>query len=115
MMGKRFDEMMTGQTAEQRAEAERRQRSEQQAIEARQATNQAAAPSQEKPAKAPLTNEEYVGFVTAVIMPIIGVLVGCALIIKGSSRAAEIVGWATAFWIIWSAVFGYGFSAGWFT
>ena len=98
-MGKRFEEMITGQTAERRAEAERRQRSEQQANKARQATNQAAAP----------------GFATAVIMPIIGVLVGCALIIKGSSRAAETVGWATAFWIIWSAVFGYGFSAGWFT
>ena len=114
----KFDELMTGRTAEQQAEADRR-RAERAAAAGEEIPDLPPPPEewedrQEPKPASKLTDEEFVGYITAVIMPIIGVLVGCALMIKNSPRGASVVGWATAFWIIWSAVLGYGLSAGWF-
>lgn len=116
-MGKKFDELMSGRTPEEQQAADER-KVERAAMAGKDVKEIPPAPARWEEGHEPkpeLTNDEFVGYVTAVIMPIVGVLVGCALIVKGSDRAAGIVGWATAFWIIWSAVISYGLTAGWFT
>lgn len=55
-------------------------------------------------AREPLDDGAFIGYLMAVIAPLVGILVGCALIARGERHGPSVVGWSVLSLFVWTVI-----------
>lgn len=57
---------------------------------------------------AKLDDAAFMGYLMAAVCPVVGVLVGCALIARGEEHGASVVGWSVLSAFVWAVLLTFG-------